>query len=176
MIELRHVERIFDRLRVRYGSTKLMNAYGADDLAEVQQAWLVDLNANRITPQRIAVALEKVGAYHPSFFPNINEFIDVCRKVADQMPKDETPQIEYNGVANPELVAKASRTIAGMLNQRGGSDWALRTLDRSLREPQINGRAIECCYDALKEHGRLAEIPQAVRIKHASVNERYMSK
>jgi hypothetical protein len=57
-----------------------------------------------------------------------------------------------------------------------GSDWALHTLDRSLRESQINGWAIECCYQALQAHGRLAEIPQAVRTKHASVNERYMSK
>lgn len=99
-------------------------------------------------------------------------FRDWCR----QYKKETVYELPEADPQSQEKLDTVRKKLGVITSGKPNSDWALRTLVQSLREPQINGRAIECCYDALKEHGRLAEIPQAVRIKHASVNERYMSK
>lgn len=96
-------------------------------------------------------------------------FRDWCRQYRTETVY-ELPQADPQSQAKLDSVRnRLGRITSGKPN----SDWALRTLDRSLRESQINGRAIDCCFEALKAHGRLAEAPMIVREKHKAVYERF---
>lgn len=168
-IEEKHVTRIFKRFKDRYGSQSYAFWLGIDDVNDRAATWLEDLNAKRISPERIAAALTILGDHHAGRVPNIFEFIRVCEASAGLIPQENLATISLDAKPDPERLQSIKSRIVE--NKTKNSDWAIRLLQRSLTESQIASISIRTALEALKNHGRLYELPDDLKARYgAAIN------
>jgi hypothetical protein len=118
----------------------------------------------QFSPDRLRKAVESLIDYHPSFPPLAGEFVAVCRKVADSMPRPAPVLITDQKRADPAIVAAASeaiKTAAPTGNERWY--WAVRVLERITDGEALARVTEQFALEALKNLGQLARVPQAYR-------------
>ncbi len=115
MLRADWVERIFDRLSVRYGVAFTRQWEGLDPNA-VKADWAEVLSG--FTADDIAYAIQHLPVDRP---PTVGQFRDLCRL----SPRSETLRLEAPAPkADPDTVQKLSERMRAVVKPRAGLEWA----------------------------------------------------
>lgn len=147
MINLKAMDRLFDRLSLTYGSA-WSRKWDGSPIQEVKSMWAHELSsyANRL--EDIAWALENL----PENCPNAIEFKNLCRKA----PRHEAPLLPMPK-ANPERLKaelaklyEPAKKAAIQYETTDGREWARRIIARNDSGDKINAVTLRFAREALK--------------------------
>lgn len=85
----RGIDRLFDKVKLSYGSLKMAQMLDGLDVEAVKQNWIEELRRGRYGEARIHKAIENMVRVHPSWPPTIGEFLALCEAAASEMPRVE---------------------------------------------------------------------------------------
>lgn len=154
-LQLKAVDRIFERLTATYGRYFLGQWEGVDK-GVVMASWAYELSGFSDNLHAIAWALENL----PERAPNVIEFRNLCRRApAAVLPALPQPQPDPERVAGElaKLAPLRSRTLA----EQSDKSWARRLVERVEQGDRTVGRfAAQAAYEALR-------LPRPARGQHA---------
>ena len=113
----RGIDRLFDKLAIRYGSA-FLDQWRGMPLEDVKADWIEELRAFAHAPEVFAWALEHL----PERAPNVGQFKALCR----QAPRKPAPALPAPPV-NPERAREAFAVVAAALAPKEHADpkqWA----------------------------------------------------
>lgn len=124
-LPMQWIDKIFERLTVRYG-TAFAARYAGLELLAVRNDWADQLAGYQANPKAIAFALDSLPADKP---PTATQFRDLCRLA----PPAPAPQLPGPAPAR----AQPERLAAAMAKLRMASMTSLRDAAEALRQREI---------------------------------------
>lgn len=159
------VQRIFDRMEIRYGAL-WMQRWGGCDLAKVQAGWAQELGGFRDQPERIAHALTALAG--ESLPPTLPEFIAACRRAPGAPAGPALPHFPTaDDLARAAQAAEAARRATSAAAPSGPNGKAVyeaiaRRVEAGERVPYVARKyAEEVLGRSILRGGRHAQRPDA---------------
>lgn len=150
MNEPRGIDRLFDKLAIRYGRSFLDQWLG-QDIEDVKADWIDELRPFIKSPEVFAWALDHL----PERAPNVGQFKALCR----QAPRKPTPALPAPPV-NPERARECFAAVAAALAPKKNADpkqWARDLITKHEAGEKVQPAALNAARRALRYESTTTE-------------------